>query len=156
MNLDDDRPICDFCELMIEEDEELEPVFVGTPPKPTPHTLREVADRDGRHTTRVGGNELRMLGRPIGYYQALYSALQSSDDIQIKESMNVEEVRSVGGDTHYADLEHGSVPDMTQFETRTREKKVGVSIRIAPKEVKQDEDAMVCPNCAAMFREMSD
>jgi len=158
MNEDEDLfaegPVCDFCKIAVDPDESLEPIYIGEMPQPKPHYLSEVAPRDGRRGTRVGGSEFHLLGRPIGIYQAMYQALENCNDIEVNESNRVEEVKAVGGETHYADLEHGSVPEPTQFETNVHSDKVGVSLKIRPKDVTYEPDAEVCDVCAEMFKNL--
>jgi len=137
----EDGPVCDFCEISVDKDEMLEPIYVGELPQPEPHRLRRVASRERDH----------LLGKPIGIYTALYQAIRGCDDIEVEEFMNVEELKTVGGETHFADMESG-VP----FETRRRDDKVAVSLKIHPKDMEYEPDAKVCDTCAEMFSSLSD
>jgi hypothetical protein len=141
----EEGPVCDFCEIAVEVDETLEPIYVGEPPQPEPHCLREVVS---------SSRDARLLGKPIGIYQAIYQALHKCNDVQLKESNRVKEVRSVSGETHYSDLEYGSVPQSTVFETNTRNDKAGVTLKIHPKDVTCEPDAKVCDCCAEMFKNL--
>lgn len=143
MNLDDDRPVCDFCDLMIEEDEALEPVYVGEQPTPKAHRLSETAPKDR-------GRQMQLFGKPASIYMAMYEALRSSEYIEIHESMYVEEST---GSVKVGDLEHGKVPSH-DMQIKRRDDLVGVSLHIEPREVTQSADAEVCPNCARMFEEL--
>lgn len=143
-------PECDFCGLAVEEGETLEPIFVGEPEKPKPHYLSETAERN------PGYQKARLFGQPIGMYQALRQALHNCDDITLDESKVVHEVQAVGGQRHMVTEEElHQLPDPTDFERRqrmTKTDKVGVSIKIQPKDIYHEPDAELCDICAEKFR----
>lgn len=140
MNLDDDRPICDFCDLMIEADESLEPVYTGELSQPKPHYLSAV-ERKNRTS-----NQMRLLGHDGESFIALYTALQDCPDIDMNISKVVDEVQAVSGEKHFV------TEDSMEFETRRNREKVGVELKIRPKDVTYEPDAMLCPNCIGMLR----
>lgn len=135
-------PECDFCGLNVEEGESLEPLYVGELPQPKPHRLSETASkRRGAHN---------------GMYNALKQALRDCPDIDLTESEYVEEIQAVGGEKQISELEYGTVPAPTQFEANTRDDRVGVSLKIRPKDVTYTPDAELCHVCIEMFRSLSD
>jgi len=146
----EDGPVCDFCEIAVDKGETLEPIYVGELPQPKPHRLTAV-ERKNRMS-----NRMRMLGHDGEAFLALYKALTECQDIDLNISNRVEEVKAVGGETQFTNLEHGSVPSPTEFESRTRNDKAGVSLKIRPKDVTYEPDAEVCDTCAEMFSSMSD
>jgi len=127
-------PECDFCGIPVEPDESLEPIYVGELPQPKPHYLSEVSPRPDR-----GSNNMYLLEKPIGIYDTMYRALHKCRDIEINESMRVK---------------YESAPESTQFETRTHDDKVGVSLKIHPKDVEYEPDAEVCDTCAEMLHSL--
>lgn len=151
----EDGPVCDFCEIAVDKGETLEPIYVGELPQPKPHYLSEV---------RQKGDNYHLLGKSIGVYAAMYEALRNCPDIDINESEVVEEVTAVGGESHFVteeSMEYGSTPGLRQgvrgdveLETRTNRDKVGVELRIRPKDVTYQPDAEVCDTCAEMFRSL--
>lgn len=144
--MDDENPECDFCEMKIEDDETLEPLYVGELPQPKPHYLRATAMRGGMRDNRYKGK-----------YDALRMALHECPDIDLNESNVVHEVQAVGGETHSVSensMVYGDTPDVTEFETNRNRDKVGVELKIRPKNVTYSPDAEVCSNCVEMFRNL--
>lgn len=144
----EDGPVCDFCEIAVEKDETLEPIYVGELPQPKPHYLSEVREKSDNY---------HLLGKSIGVYVAMYEALRNCPDVDINDSEVVEEVQAVGGESHFVteeSMEYGSTPGLTEFETQTTRNKVGVELRIRPKDVTYQPDAEVCDTCAEMFRSL--
>lgn len=131
MNLDDDRPICDFCELMIEEDEELTEVRLGEPPEVKPYTIREVRDRSHGQTS------LRRREK----YDIIMDVISEDPrtDMEVHDEMYVPQ----HGTRSYKDYE------------RTRDK-LGIVITFMPEMPSHDADAEVCPNCADMLSSLND
>jgi len=154
MNEDEDLfaqgPECDFCKIPVDPDETLEPIYVGELPQPKPHYLSGV-ERKNRMS-----REMRILGHEGEAFLALYKVIQDCPDIDLNIARAVEEVKSVGGDSHMVNMEHGSAPDLTEFETRRNRDKVGVELKIRPKDVTYEPDAEVCDMCAEMFRGLAD
>lgn len=122
-------PECDFCGLSVEEDEELEPLFVGSQPKPEPH-----------HLTKIGhcGSNGVILGRPVGEYDAMRNALRDCPYVTVNVTKGVEEVKSVDG----------------SLGTTYRDDKLAVNIDIESREVDAEPDAMVCDICSDMFKSL--
>lgn len=137
MNLEDDRPICDFCDLMIEEGESLEPIYVGELSQPKPHYLSEVKQKSDNY---------HLLGKPTGIYIAMYKALKNCNDIDLNTSEAVYEPEPVTTDPM-------ETPDIN-FGDNVNHDKVGVELCIRPKDVTYEPDAMLCPNCAEKFRNL--
>ncbi len=143
MNLDDDRPVCDFCDLMIEEDESLEPIYVGEQPDPEPHRLNSIAAKE---------KSFHLLGNNVSVYTALYRALCSCDDIDLKLSEAVYEPNPVMiSETPSVSDDHS-----VDFDDDLNKDKVGARVTIHPKDVNTRPDANVCPNCAEMFQSMNE
>lgn len=146
-------PVCDFCEIAVEEGESLEPIYVGEQPKPNPHYLSAVENRNRM------SRSMQILGHEGESFVALYKALQSCPDIDLNISNVVDEVRAVGGETHFVTedgMEHGSIPDVTELETRRNRDKIGVELKIRPKDVRDNPDAKVCDICAEKFRDLGE
>lgn len=144
-------PECDFCKIPVEPDDTLNPIYVGELPQPKPHYLSAV-ERKNRMSS-----QMRILGHEGESFIALYRALQDCPDIDMNISNVVDEVRAVNGDTHFVtedSMEYGSIPEPTEFETRRNRDKVGVELKIRPKDVTYEPDAEVCDVCAEMFESM--
>lgn len=135
----EEGPVCDFCEIAVGEDESLEPVFVGELPQPKPHHLSEVQERADRGF---------LLGEPFEGYIALSKALRSCDDIDLKISEAVYEPEPMR-------MDPTDTPEM-EFDDSVNHDKVGVELRIYPKDMENKPDGMVCDTCAEMFRGLSD
>lgn len=150
--------VCDFCEIPVEPEETLEPIYVGELPQSKPHRLSEVWDAN----LHMGGAEYdtktvtHLLGRPVSVYVALWRALEHCSDVDIDFSTSVEEIATVGGETGFADLSKESMPSTSQFESRTRDDAVSASVKIRPKDVTYEPDAEVCDTCAEMFSGLND
>jgi hypothetical protein len=136
-------PICDFCEIPVDPDETLEPIFVGEPRQPKPHYLQEAARRGGMHGNRYKGK-----------YDALRKALYDCPDVDLNESNVVHEVETMDGVSKYmTENELMSTSSPTDFTTK-RTEKVGCTIKIHPKDVENKPDAKVCDTCKEMFENL--
>lgn len=136
----EDGPECDFCGLAVEEGKSLEPIYVGELPQPKPHFLTGVARRGGMRDNRCKGK-----------YGALRKALHECRDVELNEVNQVAEVKFTGGADSKLVREPGEV-DGSPFEYRQNREKVGVEIKIRPKDVTYTPDAKVCDTCAEMFK----
>jgi hypothetical protein len=140
----EEGPVCDFCKIVVEPDETLEPIYVGEQPKPKKHYLKGIAQRGGMHDNRYKGK-----------YDAIRKALHDCTDVDLRESNVVHDVRAVGGDVHFVtenELRH--TPNPTDYELERQRDKVAAEIIIEPQQVPDNPDAMVCDCCAEMFRSM--
>lgn len=144
MNLEDDRPICDFCNLMIEEDESLEPIYVGEVDQPDPHRMKKIKQKSPTLSHRY--ERMSLLGTQVEAHAALYEALQSCPEIDVELH---DRVRHVEGDVEF---DHGMSVGEMSYSTDTD--KVAARVTIEPKEVDHQPDAMFCPNCAEKFRNL--
>jgi len=141
----EDGPVCDFCEIAVDKGETLEPIYVGELPQPKPHYISQTAQRGGMRGNRYKGK-----------YDALRKALYDCPDIDLNESNVVHEVEAIGGESQFVtEDELMDAPNPTDFTTK-RTEKVGVSLKIRPKDVTYEPDAKVCDTCAEMFSSMSD
>jgi len=132
-----DGPVCDFCEIAVEKGEMLEPIYVGELPQPKPHYLSEVQEKADRGF---------LLGEPFEGYIALSKALRNCDDIDLNMSEAVYEPEPMR-------MDPTETPDM-EFGDNVNHEKVGVELRIRPKDVTYEPDAKVCDTCAKMFRSL--
>lgn len=133
----EEGPVCDFCEIAVEPDETLEPIYVGELPQPKPHYLSGVREKGDNH---------HLIGKPISVYVALYDALRECRDIDVKLSEQVYEPEP-------RDFGQGVRGDVS-FDDGLNRNKVGASVKIRPKDVTYDPDAEVCDTCAEMFRSL--
>jgi hypothetical protein len=142
-------PVCDFCDLPVEPDEELEPIYVGDPPEPQSQSFSAVEKR-GKHTRNT-----RVLGQPVGVFMAAYRALEESDRTEISVKNVVHEVESVGGEVQFVTEDQAPpVSEAPELNYRTRTDKVGVGIQVYPNMTNMSPDAEVCDTCAEMFRNL--
>jgi hypothetical protein len=147
MNEDEDLfaqgPECDFCKIPVEPDESLTPIYVGELPQPKPHYLSQTAQRGGMRGNRYKGK-----------YDALRKALYDCPDVTLNESNVVHEVEAVGGASHFMTEDELTSHDAPTDFTTTRTEKVGVELKIRPKDVTYEPDAEVCDVCAEMFKNL--
>lgn len=140
---------CDFCGQVLDEEDELYPVWVGEQPDPKPVFARATAEKDRRVMGRsVSGrddalprDDMQVLGRPMGQVVALMDALEHSDAIEVDYKEAVEEVYSVQ-----------STSPEALVETHRDEGKVGAEIRVEPEVERPDPDMEVCPYCKEEFQ----
>jgi len=136
-----DGPVCDFCNLPTEEDEELEPIYVGPPPEPKPVHLSATASK-----TR---DEYHLLGKPVAVYQAMEKALRDSDHVALSMSERTLEPRAM----HEESFEQG-ISGNVSLRDNVNNDEAGVKMALKPKRVEPSVDARVCRNCAEMFRNL--
>lgn len=142
---------CDFCGQVLDEDEELIPVFVGSPPTPKPIHLQGFSEHPHSRYSQHGGDlsDVRLRGNTLGEYLALVDALESSDFVEFKMSAMVREVRAVGGASHSLEIE-ADAP--TRLDTRLDDKKAGASVRVEAKFDEPEPDLRVCEFCEGNFK----
>jgi len=144
---------CDFCGQVLDEEDELHPVWVGEQPDPKPTFARATAEKDrrvmGRSVRRrddaLPRDDMQVLGRPMGQVVALMDALDGSDAIQVDYKDAVQELRAVGSESPDALVE-------TSFTAEEDHGKVGVEVRADPKVERPDPDMEVCPYCKEEFQ----
>lgn len=141
---------CGFCERMLEEDEELVPVYIGDPPEPRPVRTKATAPKQRE---RVGykktvGNALsqsdplasdvEVLGLPADELAALIQALKETEEFQFETSPSVHEPVPISEDPTDLpmDPDHGRNDD-----------KVGAEITAKPRPTGQNPDFLVCEFC---------
>lgn len=138
--------ICDFCEIAVEPDETLKPVFVGEPSEPKPHVLQAVEKKSRR-------NNMHILGHEASSFVALYKALQDCPEVQLDISNRVFEPEPEPFDAS-ANLEKPWVRGEVEFDHQVNEDKVGVKVKIEPKNVIHQPAAEVCNACKEMFENL--
>jgi len=143
---------CDFCDLQIDEDEALEPLYVGDPPEPAARILQETCSKRETRGMNRGSRGRKLLGRPLAIYVAVFRALQYCDDISVDEWYQVmeREQNEVFG-LNERKVKAGIALEEESFGGTVNDDKVGVGITIKPKSGETEPDAMVCENCQQMF-----
>lgn len=136
----DDPDVCDFCDLSMDEDEELVELNVGSPPSPKP-IRAEATEKLKRYDSFDGS----------AYGRALLGALDGLRCADVSRMSAVEEVEFVGGDASVVDM---STDFVTQFETTRRDDMVAVRVKIQPELERYTPDAMVCEDCADELRDL--
>jgi hypothetical protein len=145
----EEGPVCDFCNLPVEPDEKLEPIYVGEVPQPDPHHLRAI-ERKNRRTELM-----TILGHRGESFIALYKAIEGCQDIDLDISNVVHKVESTGGGEQLVtENELMETRHSADFKTRRDKNKVGVTLTIHPKDMDHEPDAKVCDTCADSFRSM--
>lgn len=141
--------VCDFCDIALEEDEELVPVFVGkggSTAKPVSH--RAIIDtRRRRRTDEVA--------------HRIMAKLAEHPNIETDFKPAVEVIESVGGNMHFSDSSSnmpsiGSGPTMGGYQSRYDEDRGGISITVEPDWSEADPDAHLCPSCAGRLETLSE
>lgn len=154
--MDHQLQTCDFCDQAIDDgtdtdtDDELHPVFVGSPPEPGRVTEWETAASDGRILSRKintdepeWGRDTQVLKYSFGHLKALIEALHSHDNIEVNHKEAVlepdEEMMSSLGNEHDSSF---SVSNMD-----VNRDKVGVRVDVKPENPNLDPDLSVCDIC---------
>lgn len=136
---------CDFCGQWLDEDEELEPVYVGEMPNPRTQYIEEVVDKGGTSHHLAHGPP-RVLGREPAEWKALLQALQKTDNIEVEISRHVYHPPQM--------VKVKSDPEnIPEFDAHIDDEKAGVTIRIEPRlPFEPTPDLEVCQFCAENFR----
>lgn len=141
---------CGFCERLLEDDEELAPVYIGEPPEPRPvraaATVPKQRESIGYKQTvgdnLSGGplaNDIQVLDLPADELAAMIQALENSDQFQFETSSSVHEPEPImANDLPAAELE----PDRGR-----NDDKVGAEITAKPRPTSQNPDFLVCEFC---------
>lgn len=128
--MDDLPDTCDFCNLSLDEDEELTPLHVDESPEPKPIVI-EGFDELTSHDTFDRSAEGR----------ALINAMEQSDNAELTLNRGVEVIERVGD-------------SIGQYESTYDEHKVSARVKVRPYMEDRSPDAMVCETCADMFKNL--
>lgn len=131
---------CDFCNMWLDDDEELYPVYIGKGSIQKEFSAG-VSDADSevvgyRHDSGLSG--VQILGRPVDEIEAILNALDNSSKIQLDTSRSVMPIHSVG--EYNTDFTYD--PDST---------KTGAKIVIQHKD-EREPDMMICSFCKREFQ----
>lgn len=137
----DSGPVCDFCDLAVEEDEELVPMYIGTQPTPRKRILSETRKKKSRY----------LLGKSSASYIALYEALQNCPDIRVKLSEAVCEPSSM---KTWEEINSQPVTGDMSSDHTVNHDKCGARVIIEPRSVNSRPDAEFCDTCAERFRNL--
>lgn len=133
---------CDFCDQELEEDEELEPIYIGSPPQPKPQRLKSFKDKSDRF-------EYQIQGRSISAHAALYEMLDSEDNIDLKLS---DEVMECDPNEFVGKLDTPS--NREAFDSNINRDKAAARLTIYPDfGDSRLPDMEVCPLCADNLKE---
>jgi len=154
--MDHQLQTCDFCDQVIDDgtdtdaDDELHPVFVGSPPDPGRVTEWETAASDRRILSRQINtdkpdwrHDTQVLKYSFGHLKALIEALHSHDNIEINHKEAVLEpdetmMSSLGN-------EHDSSFSVSSMDVNRD--KVAVRVDVRPGNPDLDPDLFVCDIC---------
>ena len=130
---------CDFCERALDEDEDLVPVFVGTPEQPKSFAATGTAEKLPDVVAYRSNNmdDVQVLGHSVDELSALLSAIQNDDRFEIDVCQSVDMAGVVGGD-----------PVMMEVPVSD---KVGVRLKACPREIHHVPDMELCSFCAESF-----
>jgi len=138
---------CGFCERVLDDGEELTPIYVGDPPESQPQTSRGLAEIDRRvnGVNDAGFDQIEVFGYPIDEIMAILDAVERSDVIDIETKRAVEKVQSVSGQVK------------ALVETTVDSSNVGAAVTVSPLPKSDPEpDIEVCRFCRESFTEGSD
>jgi hypothetical protein len=149
---------CDFCDRVLEEDEELSPVWIGSMPDPHTEVARETAEKVNK---RVGANSVQgnplVLGRPIGQIKALLQALDSLESVNVEYKDRVmDSVYSIADTQPQAmiSMEEEDTATIPSLDKEVNADKVGVSVTISPESHTPQPDLEVCEFCEESLNSM--
>jgi hypothetical protein len=140
----DQQKQCDFCECERDDelDEPLVPLHLGEPPQPQPVTSRGTQEN----------YEESWKDQNAAQLEAVRSALGSMGGMEFEIHEKVHEIKPVGGETHFGKAtSNGEM----YFESEEKEK-TSAELRFHPSAREVEPDAMVCTECAEMFRSLSE
>jgi hypothetical protein len=143
---------CDFCNRVLDEDEELTPIWIGDSTEPQREVVRKTAGKVAQKVGAQARNGSRVvLNRDIGQVKALLDAVQSADMLTVSYKQSVmEEVRGVGSEDPQALVDGGSLTDdPPTYDEVFNENydKVGVELSIESEPQEKDPDLEVCEHC---------
>lgn len=133
---------CDFCECTWDGDldDPLVPLHLGEPPQPQPVTSRGIQD-DNRESWQISQQS---------QLEAIINALDDMGGMEYEIHKQVHEVKAVGGETHFAKATDGG----EMYFDSEPEDKTAAELRFHPEAREVEPDAMVCQECAEMFRNL--
>lgn len=140
---------CDLCGQVLDEDEELEPVFVGSPPEQKSRRNSETVKECDK---RVGNSDYR--GRRFDYYVGLDKVVENMDGVQARFIPQVMEtdfqrMEDVGN------LKRDPKATVT-FDQNVREDLVAVELVVEPDLREPEPDLRVCEFCRESLQEESE
>lgn len=128
---------CGFCRRILEEDEELTPVFLGEPADPEAIRLEDTAERSNSF----------ILGKPAACYAALVNALESSDRVDLTLSEKVREIYAVGEAEAVTFASEAGPDGPARFDSRIDGQTAGARLTIRPERDNPEPDLEVCEHC---------
>lgn len=141
---------CDHCGQMLEEDDELVPVWLGHLPKPSGERVKSVADKNaktiGYEKGGVGVSTVEVLDKTVDELELMMDLIEKSDMVEMNIKRSVYEHRAVGGETHFTEVNLDET-GMTRFESHRDDMKVGGKLTVQPQRDEPDPDLMVCEYC---------
>jgi hypothetical protein len=137
-----DRDVCDFCECGRDEemDDEFVELYVGSLSPPRDTQLKAIV-----HKRKNVNKENRR-------YESLLKAIDQTKCIEYDFHDQVREVKQIGGETHTAKMGDGG----QYYDSEIRNDKIAVQLTVSHPEPSNEPDAMVCQNCAEMFRSLDE
>lgn len=132
---------CDFCEMPRDEerDGEFVKLHLGDPPQPRPVSSRAIIDSTMRR-------------REDARSRALMDALDEMPEAEYKIHDAVDEVKTIGGDVHFA--KGAGASDEPYYTSDINHDKCAAEVMVHPEAREVEPDAMVCQECAEMFRNL--
>lgn len=130
---------CDFCDLVPDEDESMVEVRFGSVPQP------DMIRLEGTDAQYRKENNIQAQGRLLAELMKEHSLF----DVQLHDY--VEEIRAVGGDTHFHSSSGNTDISVGRHESHYDDDKVGVRVSVYPEAVESEPDAHLCEGCAAML-----
>jgi hypothetical protein len=131
---------CGFCDRQLEEDEELHPVFIGSPPEPEPMVFTDVTDDP---------ESLRMfLGHETVYLRILLDIIRMNENIEMMKIDRVVENEFIQED--HPDLMEdvdGNEEVTKMIDSWVDTGKSGLKLEVKPDFGQPEPDLEVCPNC---------
>lgn len=150
---------CDFCNRLLEEDEELTPIWIGDSPEPQREVVRKTAEKTNQQfgAETVNGNHV-LIHRDVGKVKSLLNAVHESNTLKVsyKEAV-IEEVRGLGDEDPQALIEDKSLteePPTYDEVFNDNHNKVGVKLSIEPELQEQEPDLEVCEHCEDSLNSM--
>jgi hypothetical protein len=137
---------CDFCNQILDDDDELVPIFIGEPPEPE-------SQRVTAQEKRKSGGPM-IFGKRTSQWVALYNALHSAPNISVE--MNDHVLRADAPDLPVMCLDPENAqtafddPDVAVTKDRDTSQAI---IEIEPNTEQPDPDLEVCQYCIKHFDE---
>lgn len=137
---------CDFCDQVLDDDEDLVPVWVGEPSEPKTECVQKVQKKPSR---RVGGDERFIFNKPASEWIALWRALQECESVDVHTADRVLEPDPV-----WARVDERPMiqTDGGGFDDDVNDDKAGATVTVKPPSGHDDPDMELCEYCAESFR----